>query len=247
MAPQTVLVIDTASPIVSLAIARQGQVLAAATLELRRTSERLLATVNELLEGTNLRLDALTGVATLQGPGSFTGLRIGLATVLGWHQGLGLRATALPTLPILAAAGVLKNGIVDGEVVAAVNAMRGDWMVQRFAVGDSVKAPESEHPAVVPWPTPLDTARLLSFEDFATLGEVPIVGFELPASEDLDLRAAPPLAPTAAELLSMARSEPASQDTTSQEGRTGVWEPSRLIQPIYFRPPAVTPAKPKTP
>lgn len=245
MASRTVLVIDTASPIVSLAIACEGRLLADATLELRRTSERLLATVSELLASTGLTLSTLTGVATLQGPGSFTGLRIGLATVLGWHQSLNLRATALPTLPILAVAGASTagtsgNDIIDGEVVAAVNAMRGDWMVQRFSVGGcSAKTTDAEPLGAVLGARPLDEARLLPFDDFAELGDVPIVGFELPSSENLDLRAPPPLAPTAARLLST------SPEVPSAEGQSTLWQAGRLIQPIYFRPPAVTPAKPR--
>lgn len=236
MAPPTVLVIDTASPIVSLAIARHGEVLIDATLELRRTSELLLATVSELLEAIGLRLADMSGVATLQGPGSFTGLRIGLATVLGWHQGLGLRATALPTLPVLAAS-ALENDIGEGEMVAAVNAMRGDWMVQRFAVDGGLPTPEGSESTPVRWPTALGEARLLAFDDFPRLGAVPIVGFDLPASEGLDLRAPSPLAPTAARFLSLA---------ATADGEDP-WQASRLIQPIYFRPPAVTPAKPRTP
>ena len=65
---------------------------------------------------------------TIAKPGSFTGLRVGLATVLGLHQALGLPATALPTLEVL---GCLGPG--DGStVVAVVDALRGEWFAQRF-------------------------------------------------------------------------------------------------------------------
>lgn len=228
MTERTVLVLDTASPIVSLAVARHGKVLAQATLELRRTSERLLGAVQDALTEAGCKLPQLHGVATLQGPGSFTGLRIGLATVLGWHQGLGLRATAIPTLPILALS--QREDLPGGEVVAAVDAMRGDWMAQPF------RLPTRENDQDASWPIALAEAKLLSQDHLAAQYQAPVIGFELPDLEGLEARPAPPLAPVAAGWLS---SLPSSEEATT-------WQPERLIKPIYFRPPAVTLPKRKT-
>lgn len=234
MAPSTVLVLDTASPVVSLAVARQGAILASATLELRRTSERLLTTVRQLLETSGCSLAELSGVAALQGPGSFTGLRIGLATVLGWHQALGLTATAIPTLPILALASA-SDAPQSTEVIAAVNAMRGDWMVQRFRLSEGTGE----------WPTPIDAPRLLAFTALEELGTLPIVGFEMPEQTSLDLRPAQPLAPIAARLLSLSSPKTNLVTTESKTDSDAHWQSSRLMQPIYFRPPAVTLPKSK--
>lgn len=228
MGPYDVLVLDTASPVVSVAIARQGEVVASATLELRRTSERLLSTVQDLLDTAQCRVADLAGIAALQGPGSFTGLRIGLATVLGWHQALGLPVTAVPTLPLLALAEGREQGPGSREVVAAVNAMRGDWMIQRFRVPEESSA----------WPEAVDAARLVPFDALAELA-LPIIGFEMPEAPELDLRPAQPLAPIAARLLSLALPETVGDDAEP-------WQAGRLMQPIYFRPPAVTLPKAKT-
>lgn len=222
MTEPTVLVVDTASPIVSLAVARRGEVLTQATLELRRTSERLLRTVQDALEGAGCKLSELHGIAALQGPGSFTGLRMGLATVLGWHQGLGLRATAIPTLPVLALSRL--DDLPGGEVLAAVDAMRGDWMVQSF------RLPTQDAAEATGWPTALGDSRLESQDDLAQHGQTPVVGFELPRLEGLETHPAPPLAPVAARWLS----HPSVADAST------TWQPERLIDPIYFRPPAVT-------
>lgn len=221
-----ILVLDTASPVVSLAVAREGEVLASATLELRRSSERLLSTLEETLEEANLSLGDLGGVVALAGPGSFTGLRIGLATVLGFHQALGLQATALATLPVLAvAAGETREPGSDGPVVALVDSLRGDWTVQSFHLTYSDSAGWSAEPRTPP--------ELRPAAALAELGRGGLIGFgveELARTTPLGgltAQEAPPLAPVAARWVS----------------RRGVtWDPERLTMPIYFRPPAVSPS-----
>ncbi len=212
-----VLFLDTGSPVSSVAVGGRGEVLAERTIEQRRTSELLLPVIEEALAEAGVALGDLHGIAALQGPGSFTGLRLGLATVLGLHQALEVRATALPTLPILAAAA----GPGDTEVLAAVDAIRGDWVVQRFAVG------ASEQPA------PLSEPELIAAAALAGRGPCRLAGFgagrlaEEPWNRDsgIELFEPPPLAAVAARNLSAGDLE---------------WDPARLSSPIYFRPPAVT-------
>lgn len=223
----TVLVLDTASPTVSIAIARNGEVLAEATLELRQTSEQLLSTVERVLGTADLSPRDLDGVAALQGPGSFTGLRIGLATVLGWHQALGVRATALPTLPVVAAAG----GAAQDEVIAAVDAIRGDWSVQRFRV-EPVDASGSQH-SNLQRAVALDETILVAGAELDRYAPCRLIGFGVTALDTIpgiEVIEPPPLAATAARLLSL------------DPGATP-WDVDQLTRPIYARPPAVTPPK----
>lgn len=222
-----ILVLDSASPVVSVAVAAGGELLADATLELRRSSERLLATVEEVLATAGCTLGGVAGVAALQGPGSFTGLRIGLATVLGFHQALGLPATALPTLPVIAAAAAGDGTEAAGPpatVVAAVDAMRGDWSVQPFRI--VAGAP--------PRVEPLAAAERRPGSELAELAPCRLAGFDVGRLADepqwrddagIELFEPPPLAPVAARWISA----------------DGVdWDPALLTAPIYFRPPAVT-------
>ncbi len=134
------LLLDTGSPRVSVAVARMVQdrvapdieVVAARSIEQQRSSAHLLDLIGEALAEAGITVRDLGGIAVLRGPGSFTGLRIGLATVLGLHQALGVPATALPSLQVMAAA----VGAREGEVViAAVDALRGDWSAQAFSAG----------------------------------------------------------------------------------------------------------------
>ncbi|HEX2164131.1 MAG TPA: tRNA (adenosine(37)-N6)-threonylcarbamoyltransferase complex dimerization subunit type 1 TsaB [Thermoanaerobaculia bacterium] len=104
-APGPILAVDSASPVVSVAVAVGGAVRAERAVEIGRSSERLLAMIDEVLREAGVDGPrGLAGIVALAGPGSFTGLRVGLATVLGLHQATGVPAAAVPTLPVLAAA-----------------------------------------------------------------------------------------------------------------------------------------------
>ncbi len=222
---RSILFLDTASPVSSVAAGGHGEVLAERTIEQRRTSELLLPVIEEVLAEAGVALSDLHGIAALQGPGSFTGLRIGLATLMGLHQSLAIRATALPTLPILAvAAGPGAAGGDDTEVVAAVDAMRGDWVTQRFAVRVRRGALDA---------VPLSEPELLDAAALADRGPCRLAGFGVSALAEepwhrgsaIELIEPPPLAAVAALRMSTEEID---------------WDPARLTSPIYFRPPAVT-------
>ena len=78
--------IDTAAPDGSVALAAGGRVVASEPLLPREHSSGLSHAVERLLASRSIGLTDLTGIAVSEGPGSFTGLRIGLA----WAKGLAL-------------------------------------------------------------------------------------------------------------------------------------------------------------
>jgi len=221
--PSPLLALDTGSPLVSVALARDGAVVASRSIEQERSSVRLLEMVQEVLTEAGIGVRDLGAIAVLRGPGSFTGLRIGLATVLGLHQALGVPATAIPTLPVLAASAGPREGIV----IAAVDALRGDWSAQAFAagrpLGEMELVPGSELPRLAGAAYEEKEAVVIGF-GVSRLAAVP--GWP----EGLRLIEPGALASTAAILA-------ASPET--------VWNPSLLTSAIYSRPPAVTLPKPR--
>jgi tRNA threonylcarbamoyladenosine biosynthesis protein TsaB len=221
--PDPVLILDTGSPLASVAITRGGEVVAARAVGTERSSTRLLDMIREVLEEAGLAMTDLGGVAVLRGPGSFTGVRIGLATVLGFYQALGLPVATPTSFEALAAAAPSGGEII----IAAVDALRGEWSVQVFAGLSALAEPELVAGAELP---------RLAGEAGGRSGVV--VGFGVSRLADLpgwpaDLRLVEPgpLASAAARLV-------AAPET--------VWDPGLLTHPLYARPAAFTPARPRT-
>lgn len=98
-----VLGIETATLQGGAALVDEGGLLAEAFLNVSIThSERLLPTIDWLLRQARVRLGDLSGIGVSIGPGSFTGLRIGLSTAKGFAMATGLPVVAVPTLEAMA-------------------------------------------------------------------------------------------------------------------------------------------------
>jgi tRNA threonylcarbamoyladenosine biosynthesis protein TsaB len=98
-----VLGIETATRTGGVSVVSEEGVIAEYTLNIEVThSERLMATVDTVLKGTGLSLADLDGFSVSVGPGSFTGLRIGIATVKGLAFTTGKPVVSVPTLKALA-------------------------------------------------------------------------------------------------------------------------------------------------
>lgn len=76
-----------------------------------------------MLRRAGLAADDLTGLAVTIGPGSFTGLRIGMAFVKGMAFGRGLKVVGIPTLDVVAAGQPSR----PDPMLALVHAGRGRW------------------------------------------------------------------------------------------------------------------------
>ena len=114
-----ILAFDTATPAASVALVRDGELLG------ERTSRavRVLADADELLREAGLGPDHLDALAVGVGPGSFTGVRIGLAVARGLALGLELPVAGVSTLDALAAGAPGSVPVLDaarGEVFAGL-------------------------------------------------------------------------------------------------------------------------------
>ena len=98
-----VLAIETATSRQSVAILDDRSILARSDEDAQGAHARLLIpTIDRLLGSCGLALSALDGLAVSIGPGSFTGLRVGLATAMGIRVATGLPLAAVPTLEAMA-------------------------------------------------------------------------------------------------------------------------------------------------
>lgn len=204
------LVVDTGSPVISLAVGGSREVLALRVFPPEHSSVSLLRWISETLAEARLELRDLLGLVGLRGPGSFTGLRVGLATLLGLHQATGIAAGTLETFDVLAA----KAESTSLPTLAVVDALRDQWSTCLYAAGEA--------------PEPVEKPRLRSPAEVAALAPCRVIGFGserlLAAAAGPGLRPEEPgpLAPVA---LTRCLREPWFPD------------PSGLATPAYLRPP----------
>jgi len=121
------LALDTATALGSVAVGDAGRVVAEVTVGDRRHAAATLPAMQEVLRLAGARFEDLAGLVVADGPGSFTGLRIGFATAKGlWqaHQGL-----SVETAPSLLAAAWRARAFAAGPVAAVYDALRGEVFV----------------------------------------------------------------------------------------------------------------------
>ena len=94
-----ILAVETATCCHSVAIVDEQQVLAEETLpDCVSHASALVPTIDRLLQSLTLSLSQCTGLAVSVGPGSFTGLRVGLSTMMGFRLATQLPLVTIPTL-----------------------------------------------------------------------------------------------------------------------------------------------------
>src|SRR5213596_3355368 len=100
-----ILAADTSLPLLSVALLRDGTLLGALALEGKGSrNEKLLPAVDWLLTESGLDRREVELFAVTRGPGSFTGVRIGLATLQGLALALGKSVCAMSTHEAIAPA-----------------------------------------------------------------------------------------------------------------------------------------------
>src|ERR1700741_312138 len=119
---------DTSLPILSVALVNDGALAGAVTLEGRGSrNEKLLTAIDWLLAENGIDRKALDLFAVTRGPGSFTGVRIGLATMQGLALALGRPVCAMSTHEAVAPD--------SGRAAIVDDAGRGEFYVSLFENG----------------------------------------------------------------------------------------------------------------
>ncbi len=139
-----VLALDTTTRAGSAALVRDGRVLLERAGDPALThGQRLPRDLMRLLDEALVRLDEIDLFAVAAGPGSFTGLRVGIATVQGLAMAGNRRVLPVSTLEALARAG--RNGV--DPVAAWMDAQRGEVFAALYAAdGALLLDPSSEPP-----------------------------------------------------------------------------------------------------
>ena len=148
-----ILAVDTATQICGVALADEGVAQVALSLDTGQThTKTIMGAIESVLRFGGLDLSAVDGFAVTQGPGSFTGLRIGISTVKGLAFATGKPMIGISTLEVLANQVEFDSGLI----CPMLDARRGEvyWMhyrrqkddlvvVQPEQVGSAAEATES--------------------------------------------------------------------------------------------------------
>lgn len=126
-----VLAIDTTSPDPAVALLADGRLVEESLPSDRRSSEELLPAVRRVLSSAGRRLEECDRVAVCAGPGSFTGVRVGLATAWGFRRALGIAVEPVSTLEAMAEA-ARPAGV--SRLLAVLDAGRGELIGERFSL-----------------------------------------------------------------------------------------------------------------
>lgn len=209
---------DTATPRLTVAAARDGEVLFERAVEPDPGGRP--AHARELLGATEAAADAAggwDGVGTIAvgiGPGSFTGLRIGVATARGLAQGLGRELAPVGSLRALAL------GIGgDGPLLPVIDARRGQVFAALYEHGDEVWEPFVASPEELG-------------ERIAALGSNPLAG------GDGSVRFRRQLESAGATVLGDDDEDHriSARHVCALAGQAGSAQPDE-VEPIYLRPP----------
>lgn len=147
------LAFDTATRCMSLALHDGQQVWYEATWRTPNNHTiELTPAIRHALAQNHLRPSDLTAIAVSQGPGSFTGLRIGLGVAKGLAVAQGIGLVAVPTLEIVAK-GVPQS---TDPLIAVLQAGRGRICAQRFTWAQAAWRPVGE-PGIMGWEALLES------------------------------------------------------------------------------------------
>ncbi len=123
---------STASVALGVATADNIKILSTASLAVRTYSARLIPEIAAMLESRHATLRDVEAIVVVNGPGSFTGIRVGLSTAKGLAEGAGIPLIAVSRLALLAGSSALPH------VLAAIDAGRGEYYVGEYQNGQNL-------------------------------------------------------------------------------------------------------------
>lgn len=132
-----VLAWDTSTPFPSVAILEDKRVLAETNLDIGlKHSSHLIPVIDELLKMTGMKLEDIDIIGATIGPGSFTGIRVGLATAKALCFALNIGFSPVISLDALA----LKEK-ESQKLIAAIDAKKGEVFMAEYRKGQRIWGP----------------------------------------------------------------------------------------------------------
>lgn len=136
------LAIDTSGPVCGVAVAEDKRILSEMTVLNKRThSANLMPMIENVLQSAGTTLADIDRIAAVTGPGSFTGIRIGISTVKGMAHGANKPCVGVDALEALA----VSAGAFDGVVCPIQDARAGQVYGAAFRDGTRLMEDRAIH------------------------------------------------------------------------------------------------------
>lgn len=146
------LALDTSTEACSVALQLGSEILTLDEVCPQQHSKRILPMVQQLLSEAGISLAQLDGIVFGRGPGSFTGVRIGVGVTQGLAFGADIPVYGVSTLAAMAQAAARLHSAT--QVIAAIDARMAEVYIARFALNDTVSnalmQAQSEEVAIKP-------------------------------------------------------------------------------------------------
>jgi len=135
-----ILAFDTCLGLYSIALLIDKTIIAEyKQTEIHRQAEELVPSIEKIIDQNNISYNELDCIAVTIGPGSFTGVRIGLAAALGTQAGI--NKPILIGISTLEALAFEYKNIQDTLIVPTIDAGRGQFYTQNFRNGGQISEP----------------------------------------------------------------------------------------------------------
>ena len=146
------LALDTSTEACSVALQLGSEILTLDEVCPQQHSKRILPMVQQLLSEAGISLAQLDGIVFGRGPGSFTGVRIGVGVTQGLAFGADIPVYGVSTLAAMAQAAARLHGAT--QVIAAIDARMAEVYIAQFALNDTLSnalmQAQSEEVAIKP-------------------------------------------------------------------------------------------------
>ena len=130
-----ILALETSAKAVSAAVSENGRILASGYQDTGLTHSRtLMPIVEHILKNTDLKLSDMDAIAVAVGPGSFTGIRIGVSAAKGLAFSVDKPAVGVSTLAAMAR----NAAFADGLIVCAMDARRSQVYNANFSAENGI-------------------------------------------------------------------------------------------------------------
>ncbi len=165
-----ILALDTSSTTGSLAVLRDEKIIGVvSTLAEETYSSRMFRHLEFLLQELSLKLDQFDLFAVSAGPGSFTGLRVGLAAAKGWAEVYNKPVVGISVLEAIAA----QSNSAAAVLVPVFDARRGEVYFGVYRRGKDLLALQGEECVLQPAEFLRTVAERLGSSEFAVISPTP--------------------------------------------------------------------------